>query len=249
MVAVSPKYKAQFYGLISIEGQINIPNVSAESFEVFLQFFYMGRVKLTEENIESVLDLVKQSLVEEFENTCMDFIIKKLIPNNFCEAFRLSLKYNLKKLNEKCVEKIMRATKVIITADDFLKCNQNLLKQILKINKFNCSELEVFNACIVWAREKCTQNGFDDCNVRNLREVLGDAIYQIRFTSFYVGEFATIHKSLSGFFTPDEAIEIIYLIGHLPNFKPKMFNKMRRLEFNNPYILLHDSDDDNEVID
>lgn len=61
MAALSPKYKAQFYGAMPETDVVNVSGVSAAAFEEFLKFFYTDKVSLSIENIEDVLNLAKQS--------------------------------------------------------------------------------------------------------------------------------------------------------------------------------------------
>lgn len=72
LAALSPKYKAQFYGSNPDQGEIQIPDVSAAAFQEFLQFFYKESVNLTMGNIASVLDLAQQSLVEGSIEICVN---------------------------------------------------------------------------------------------------------------------------------------------------------------------------------
>lgn len=76
LAALSPKYRAQFYGSNPDQGEIQIPDVSAAAFQEFLQFFYKESVNLTMGNIASVLDLTQQSLVEGSIEICVNFLKK-----------------------------------------------------------------------------------------------------------------------------------------------------------------------------
>lgn len=232
LASASLKYKTQFYGLRPDDGEIHVPNVLATAFNEFLQLFYKDTIDLTLGNIETVLDLAKQSLVEEFVNTCIDFIKMKIIPHNVCEAYRLAILYDLQSLRIRCEEKITASTKIVFVSDGFLRCDHNMLLQILKLNTFNCTEFNVFNACVAWSREDCKRNQLDEKDTKNLRDVLGNVIHQIRFASMNIEQFVDLHKSLNGFFTNDEAFDIVYMIGRLKEFKSQWFNHALRL----PYI-------------
>lgn len=236
MASVSPKYKAQFYGLRPDEGEIHVPNVLAAEFNVFLQLFYKDTINLTLDNIEAVIDLAKQSLVDEFVETCVRFIKEKIIRTNVCEAYRLAILYDLKALRIHCEEKIAAITKIVFVSDGFLQCNQDMLLNILKLDYFNCNEADVFNACIAWAREVCKRHHVNENDTKNLREALGNAIYQIRFASMKVEQFVVLHNSLDGFFTHDESMEIIYIIGRLKDFKSQLFANNRRNRYTSPRI-------------
>lgn len=238
LAAASPKFKAQFYGLNAGKGHIDIPNVSVAAFNEFLQFFYKETIELTIENIEAVLNLAKQSLVDEFINNCINFLISLTTPMNVCWIYLFAIMYDIAALRFECEQQISKNSKQIFQSDEFFRCNHKVLLRILKIDMLNCTEMDVFNACIEWARANCKQKNLDHEKTENLRAALGDAIYQIRFSSMHAKEFAALHKSLSDFFTADEIIEILYITSKLEGFKSKKFNQKHRI-----YSMYYSDDD------
>lgn len=230
LAAASPKFKAQFYGVGADKGNIDMPNVSVAAFTEFLQFFYKGSVELTVDNIEAVLNLAKQSLVDEFVTNCINFLISTTTPNNVCWIYLFATMYDIDTLRIKCEQTISKDTKQIFCSDEFFWCNHAVLVRILKIDTLNCPEIDVFNACIEWARANCKQKNLDDRKSDNLRAALGDAIYQIRFASMHAKQFAALHKSLNDFFTADEIIEILYITSKLEGFQSQKFNQKPRIQ-------------------
>lgn len=233
LAAASPKFKAQFFGPNADTNDIVIPKVSAAAFNQFLQFFYNESVVLTMETIEEVLNLAKQSLVDEFVANCINYLIREITSKNVCWIYLFAIMYDLDSLRQECERRISKNTKQIFLSDEFPQCNREVLLRILQIDTLNCTETDVFNACIAWARENCKQKKLDDDKVENLRAFLGEAIYQIRFASMDSKEFAALIKSFDGFFTADEVIEILYITSKLEGFESQKFNqKLRnRLDF------------------
>lgn len=236
LAALSPKYEAQFFGPNPDCGEIHVPNVSAGAFNEFLQFFYQETVNLSIENIEAVLDLAEQSLVAEFVTDCERFLQSKTTPQNTCWAYGLAIKYNLEAFQSHCEQEIGMNIVQVFASDDFLHCDREMLLNILKMDSLRCTETDVVNACIAWARADCKQKKLDIGKPKNLRTVLGDAIYQIRFTSMQAQEFAALHKSLPDFFTNDEAIELFYIVSELDGFKSEKFNQNPRRKYNRPAL-------------
>lgn len=226
--AVSPKYKAQFFGSNPDKGDINVINVAADAFQEFMEFFYLETVNLTVDNIENVLDLAKQSLVEEFVSDCTKFLLKAVTRKNLCWSYRLAILHNIQLLRCLCEDQISTNASEVFATEDFLQCDREVLLNILKLDTLKCKETEVFNACISWARVACKQKNVDHGKAENLRTELGDAISHIRFSSMTVKEFVVLHKKHKGFFTSDESNEIFYIIGELEDFKPKNFNQKPR---------------------
>lgn len=229
LAATSPKYKAQFYGLQPENGDIIVEGVTADAFKEFLKFFYLEKADFTPDNIEEVLSLAKQSLVEQFVEDCIEFLSTEV--KDACLVYRLALLYDLKELIEVCLQYISENTMQMFKSDGFLvKCNRDMLVEILKLDSLNCKETETFEACILWAKANCISKNVNAKKMENLRAELGDAIYEIRFRSLTIGEFVHLHSLHEGFFTAAEMQEIIYMIGNLKNFQPSKFNPTRRNE-------------------
>lgn len=234
LAAISPKYKTQFYGAHPDNGDIYVKDVSASAFKEFLQFFYLEDFVLTMENIETVLNLTKQSLVDAFFAECSDFLTEMVTVDCVCTAYQIAISYDMKELKDRCEQEISANTKKVFANDDFINCNHDLLIQILKLDVLDCKESEVFEACIAWTKSMCNQRGTDSEDVRLLHTILFDAITQIRFSSMTAEEFAEIHSKYKGFFTADESSEILYMIGKLKGFESQRFNQTPRLEPKKP---------------
>lgn len=229
LAATSPTYKAQFNETNSNKDEIPVSNVSAAAFNVFLQFFYKEAVDLTMDNIETVLDLAKQSMVDEFVTSCLNFLwVAIKTGKNLCLAHRLATLYGSETIRLECEQRISRCTMYVFASADILRCDRDMLLQILKMDELNCKEKDVFAVCIAWAREQCKRINLDDEKPENLRTTLGDVIYQIRFSSFSAEEFADLHTSMDGFFTADEAVEILFMIGKLKGLKSQKFIQTAR---------------------
>lgn len=245
LAASSSKYKAQFYGPMKMANdEIRVENVSAAAFTVFLQFFYKETIDLTTQNIEMVLNLAKQSLVDEFIESCCNFIKHSIKPNQLIAAYQLAILYDLDSVRVDCEPTIIATTNAIFASDDFRQCDRNVLLSILKLDTFICTEIDVFNACLEWARTYCKENDLDEKNPKHLRTALGNAIYQIRFSSISANEFAAMHKLMNGLFMPHESIELFYITAKLKDFTSQTFNIAPRNRFVNPQeVIVRHRDD------
>lgn len=173
------------------------------------------------------LDLAKQSLVDEFVESCGHFLKNAITANNLFDFYGLAILYDIESLRLSCEEQISKNTINVFGSNDFLRCDRDVLRQISKMDALNCNETDVFSACIAWAREYCVQNDLKHWKPENLRASLGDVIDQIRFSSIDAEEFNDLDKSLEGFFTVDESTEILSIIRKLDDFKPQKFNGTR----------------------
>lgn len=231
LVTSSSKYRAQFYGPNKNDDDVDVMNITASSFKEFLKYFYGEDLTLSAENIEEITDLAKQSLVDNLLRDCENFLMQIVELHNVCWCYRLAILYDIKQLRHHCEELISENTTYVMSTAVFMDCDREVLLNILKMDTINCKETEMFHACIKWARDACKQQLLDDQDVKNLRTVLGDVLYQIRFASMSVEEFTMLHKQHEGLYSFEESIEIFYIIGKLNQFQSQKFNQKQRILF------------------
>lgn len=230
LAAFSPMYyMGQLYGGFddAKKDTIEIPDVSAAAFEEYLQFFYLDQVNLTHENIRDVLTLTEMASIDEFTNECFNFLIETLSVENVCLSYQLAVIYDRTGLIECCEHEISAHFDEVIASEGFLSCTRGDLYNILQSELLNCKETDVFEACILWAKNSCTIDGLDAEKMENLRKKLidGDLLYQIRFGAMTIEEFMKCcYKKYKELFTEDEREEIFYIIGKDSNAMLTRFN-------------------------
>ncbi|XP_031628457.1 uncharacterized protein LOC116344166 [Contarinia nasturtii] len=226
LTKMTPWLNSLFNGTIPSGDEIDMTDsgVSVDAFKEFLRFIYVKTVNLTFENIEEVMDLAKQSLIDEFFAECEEFLIKNIANDTMCFAYELALLYNANRLKKVCEIQIARLAETVLKNESFLKFRYEFLLNILHCDILACSEVDIFNACIVWSQEACKRSGQDPMNMTHLRAQLRDCIYQIRFTSMTRQELAACINSYPNLFTAIELHEIICMCGRHTQFNPKKFN-------------------------
>lgn len=224
LAAVSDVFKAMFFGSLKEKGDVYVDDVSAAAFEVFLQFFYIGRVKLTTEHIADVMRLgQKYNVINCFES-CAQFIMDTLGNENACTGLGLAIFYDHTVLKQFCERHISLNSDIVFKSSDFLECDHQVLKHILKMDRLSCPEIEVFEACMSWVKSTSKQ---DVLSKEIVQAHLGASFYDIRFASMTVQEFATLPAAYNCLFSIDEYKEIVQTIS-VPNAQPKRFNNTSR---------------------
>lgn len=227
LAAISPKYQRQFFGNSDDENydfsEFKEPTVSAAAFNEYLKFFYFDEVKLTHENIADVFILCKECQVDEFYNECISFIRETLSIENVCQMYELAKRHDYDELLVSCTRLITSNLDVIFKTVGFLRSNRTTISHILRLIGVNCPAKCVFDACIAWARKCCEQSDQDPNSNENLRAMLGDLLYAIRFDTMAFEEFIHYYRPFKSLFTEDERDEILQLIGKVTDFQPKWF--------------------------
>lgn len=226
LAVLSPVFKAMFYGSLPEQGKVPIVDADPVAFKEFLQFFYLGTVKLTMENMETVVRLADKYDILKVVNACAESFEDPLAPNNICWAYHLALILKNDKMIKTCVNKITKMPMGSIAIDIFNGCSQSTLRQFLALD-FKCKEVDVFDACLAWAKHACECNGLDATKAENLRAQLGDCLKLIRYGSMKVGEFNQRYLQHKGLFTMDE-FEDLMLRLTVKGYQPKIFTQNQR---------------------
>lgn len=225
--AISSVFDAMFYGPARDLNNIKIVDSSIEAFKEFLQFFYLTKVTLTAENVVEVLNLGKQYMVDDCLNACTEYLKTTLTSDNLCWGYELAILFEMDALKLFCEQKIRQTPKAVFKTHQFLNCEFNLLRQILRLNWLACSESAVFDGCMAWAKVACAKNGVKSNKADNLRSQLGELFYEIRFGEFTHKQLHDRFQMYGGLFSLDEFKDISMMIENA-EFRSGKFNRSAR---------------------
>lgn len=224
--AMSPYYSKMFYGSLPENSEVNMTDAvrSVESFKEFLKFMYTLQPNLTMNNIEDVISLAKQSLSDECMSVCGVFLRKSLTTENMFRIYQVALLYDIHNLKAICEDEICVVAEKVLRSSSLLEFPYDYLHMVLKRDALACEEVDIFNACIAWAKAACKRLNLDPSNGVCLRDQLRASVYQIRFTSMSTKEASDCIRLCPGLFTADELEEIICMVAQEDKFQPKQFN-------------------------
>lgn len=221
LAALSPVFDTMFFGSLKEGKEVEIIDTNAAAFKEFLQFFYLSEVKLSMEHIESVARLAdKYDIVEHF-SACAKFLKSQLNTSNMCWGYHLALFFDDEELIAFCVGQIRRTPKDIFASDTFRQCTLQTLEHILGLD-LTCNEVDIFRACLLWAKNACKQINLDENQMKNLKNQLGDCLKLIRFGEMMIEDLTEIISSNKELFTPEELQDICFLMS-MKGYKPKIF--------------------------
>ncbi|KAL3090681.1 hypothetical protein niasHS_004473 [Heterodera schachtii] len=191
------------------KGQIDIPDIEIGAFKTMLTFIYSKHFNgLDANNWLDVLKAADKYNITGLVKECVNFPIEKL-PNVFV-AFEQALLLNMEdKFSTENIGKILR-------------------------DELRSSEIELWNAALHWSDEQCRQKGIE-CSAENRREILGPALFKIRFPLIPKEEF-TKSVVLTGVLTTEEVISIYQHYSHpnlsgVPGLFPLKFPTQQRYKY------------------
>ena len=120
---------------------------------------------------------------------CVEYLEANADASNACLLLNHSRIFEETELMQRCLCVIDTRTEEALQADSFSEIDHQTLKQILARNSLGAKETVVFAAATRWAEAECARQG-RDVNPEQCREVLGDALYLVRFPTMSRNEFA-----------------------------------------------------------
>lgn len=221
----SPVFKAMFYGGFNEENSVSITETNHGEFTEFLQFFYLSEPTLTFDNVPKVMELLDRYLMSECLEMCETFLLHHIFTdsikenlskiedwNTICFVHQLAFIYNLELLKCICLSITQTSPSDIFSTESFRQCSHNFLKYLLDIDSLAYDPMQMFDACINWAKYQCDDSKLESSEVENLRNKLGDCLHHIQFglmTNKQLLQCIARHKGLLNYDELDEIVSIM----------------------------------------
>ena len=159
---------------------------------------------MTADNAVFVLYLAKKYIVPSLAEKCIEFLETNLAAENVSVVLQQALQFDEKKLEKKCWDMIDLKTSEVIVSDAFADISQSTLAEFVKRETLNVKEVDLFKAVVKWSEAECLRKGIE-ANVKNKRAAMGNTMFQVRFASMTLEEFAQNVSSLD-ILSPEEII-------------------------------------------
>ena len=188
----SPVFFAMFCGqMADTRDSIELPDCEYESLLELFRFIYSDEVKLTGSNVMHVLYLAKKYLVPSLAERCVEFLRKNLDASNAFSILSHAQKFKEKDLENRCWQVVEVQTEEALASDDFVVIERSLVESVVKREKLNVKEVELFKAVDRWAEKKIENQGIgSDGNAK--RRIIGEEILkEIRFPLMSQKEFVS----------------------------------------------------------
>ena len=188
----SPVFYAMFYGqMASARSSIELSDCEYESVLEFLRFLYSDEVQLTGSNVMRVLYLAKKYLVPSLADKCSEFLRDNLGPSNVFSILPHAEKFEDKELENRCWEVIELNSAEAARSDDFVAVERSIVESIVKRDKLNIKEVELFKAVDRWAKHKCEEQGLAAYGQAKRRIIGEEILKEIRIPLMSQKEFAS----------------------------------------------------------
>ena len=176
-----------------------------EDFLEFLSLIYRKSAKVTWENVHQLSHLRRKYMIME-TRPFSNFIESIVDTDNCLDALDTSIELEEDDMAEECLKIIRRDITVLVMTQGFLELRQPALKAILKQDMLNINELDLFLAVDKWCTYQVVLKESEGEKMKK-REVLGDALYHVRFPVIKLDDFV-MHCRPSKLLTNKEIVDL-----------------------------------------
>ena len=189
----SPVFYAMFYGqMADTTDSIELPDCEYESLLELFRYMYSDEVKVTGSNVMRVLYLAKKYMMPSLADKCAEYLRDNLEASNVFSILPHTQKFEDKDLEDRCWEVIEMQTEEAVTSDEFVMLERSLVEAVVKRDKLNVKEVELFKAVDRWAIKECERQEITPDGEAKRRFIGEEIVKEIRFPLMSQKEFVSV---------------------------------------------------------
>ena len=153
------------------------------------RYLYCDEISLTADTVLPTLYAAKKYIMPHLARACVEYLETNVDTSNACLLLNQSRLFDEPELMQRCLDVIDSHADDVLQSDSFTDIDYQTLEQILGRDTLGADETTVYAATIRWAEAECTRQG-RDTSQQQCREVLGEALYLLRFPTMSLDDFA-----------------------------------------------------------
>ena len=193
-------------------------------------YVYGEKVDITMTTALPLLYAAKKYLLDGLLKECVQMMQKSIEVETVCSILQQSVKFAENALRDECLQFIAITSRSVFASEGFLCLTHDVLSTVLDMATMSCSERTVFESCVKWARHQLRESGNDNPSDGEIRHILGDVLYLIRFPTMTAKEFAELAAS-SEVLTSEEKNDVFIYKATNKKLESLKFGTNRRQRF------------------
>ena len=189
----SPVFYAMFYGkMAETTTSVELPDCEYDSLLELFRYMYSDEANLTGSNVMHVLYLAKKYIVPSLVEKCAEYLRDNLEASNVFSILPHAQRFEDKDLEERSWEVIEMHAEEAVISDEFVTLERSLVESVVKRERLNIKEVELFKAVDRWATKESERQGIAPDGEAK-RRILGEEIVRaIRFPLMSQKEFVSV---------------------------------------------------------
>ena len=155
----------------------------------YLRYIYTDNIEVGMDNVNGLMYASEKYMLDVIKNECKKFLAGNINEDYACVVLQTAHSFYLEDLQNDALQFIFSHGQSCLESTSFLSLSSGCVKLIIESDKLNCTEEIIYQKMIQWAKQQCKKEqhvtGNDGKRVtakdKQLRKVLGDLIYLIRF--------------------------------------------------------------------
>ncbi|XP_046354859.1 BTB/POZ domain-containing protein 6-like [Haliotis rufescens] len=160
--------------------EIVVDDVDPNVFRHMLVFLYTDDIRLDPENVSLVLFAAKKYGIQSLRRRCLQYLEADLSPDSACVIMEQAHVYDEDDLRAKALDYILKTGDGTLRARTVGELCHECLSMVLASDDLNAPEDVVFFGALYWSECELARHE-KDITPEGRRDVLGNAIYSIRF--------------------------------------------------------------------
>lgn len=210
VASASPVFFAMFAGPLVEQSEVPVPDIEVDIFKQMLRLIYADKFSLNEENVYGLLYCADKYLIQSMKNACVRFLHSMIDLNRVWNVLQTSIDFSLDDLKIECLQYISRDTIRCLGSSQFQSLAKECFSEVIRYERLSCKEELVYECSINWAANQCRKQNIPE-NDENIRSVLGDVIFAIRFPLMDVEYFAK-NITVKNILSKDELLSVFQSI-------------------------------------
>ena len=181
------------------------------------RYIYTDSVQISNDNLFDIVFAAKKLKLGDLEKRCAEFLETKISDDNVGNYVEQAMQFDSEECIATCLEYFAFNASGVISSEQFFTMSRDTIGKLCESDKINCFDVELFSACVDWAKAECQRNN-TEASPENLRTALGELLNKIKFSRMTLDE---IMKTVvpTGILTNRHLGKIIYSLGECPNIQ------------------------------
>nr|XP_022307461.1 BTB/POZ domain-containing protein 6-like [Crassostrea virginica] len=181
----SSVFAAMFYGCFQeTRDVIIVPDIEPDVFDILLRFIYYENGEVSTTTVIGALYAAEKYAVNDFVDLCRAFLDSNINERTVCHIMENARFFNMTDLHAKCLKFIFQLpfyARSVFKSSGFIRCSRDGIESLIKDDKLPLEEEIIYQSLIRWAEHRCKKEKLDPPNPLQIRKVLGNLIFHVRF--------------------------------------------------------------------